>query len=174
MSNSSSDALKWLKLDKDGQSDIFYSSLGAIVASTLLALHLNVPPPRPEPSPGFFLSRLWEAEIIYHLRYQLSWAIMVVIAPELLVSLAFGDWRAASQGVSVFRALGRKSIKDWTLVHASFANMGGIRFKMTHSGQEIPWAEIHSDLVGSMPHFWNHIYAQSRPLNRALEKLKSW
>ncbi|KAJ4326314.1 hypothetical protein N0V84_003180 [Fusarium piperis] len=174
MSNSSSDALKWLRLDKDGQSDIFYSSLGAIVASTLLALHLNVPPPRPEPGSGFFLRRLWEGEVLYHLRYQLSWAMMVVIAPELLVSLAFGDWRAASQGVSVFGAFGRKSIRDWTLVHASFANMGGIRLKMIHSGQEIPLAKIPSDLVASIPRFLDHINAQPKPLNIAWEKLKSW
>lgn len=174
MSNSSTDALKWLKLDKDGQSDVFYSSLGAIVASTLLALHLNVPPPRPEPSSGFFLKRLWEAEILHHLRYQLSWAIMVVIAPELLVGLAFGDWRAASQGISVFGALGRKSIRDWTVVHASFANMGGIRFRMTHSGQEIPWTNMSSDLVRSLEPFWKHIYTQQRPLNSAMEKLQSW
>ncbi|KAM5365298.1 hypothetical protein ACJZ2D_011081 [Fusarium nematophilum] len=173
MANSSSTALKWLQLDKDEPSDVFYSSVGAIIASTLLALHLNVPPPRPRPSHPFFLMRIWDSEFLYQLRYQLRWAIMVVIAPELLVSLAFGDWRAGSQGLAVFHKFGRKDVQGWKRPQANLANMGGLRFEMKRGGPEIPTFAKNIDLRLSLAQLLIYLEEQI-PFNRAVRKSRRW
>ena len=63
---------------------------------------------------------------------------MVIIAPELLVSLAFGDWRASGIGTELSRRFGRGQVADWTRVHVSFGNMGGLVFKTRSEGEMIP------------------------------------
>ncbi|KAG4436967.1 hypothetical protein IFR05_007537 [Cadophora sp. M221] len=63
---------------------------------------------------------------------------MVVVAPELLVSLAFGSWRGAALGLKAFRSSKHQNVRDWTWGHASFANMGGLKFEMQMGGREIP------------------------------------
>jgi hypothetical protein len=71
---------------------------------------------------------------------------MVVLAPELLVSLAMGDWRAATAGQAIMAEHGGRGVEKWTKKHAHFANMGGISFRMLKGGEYIP---------DSAP-FWDH------------------
>src|SRR6266536_1278838 len=109
MSDSTNSILEWLQLLNRDTSDIF-GCLLTIVTSTLLALHLNVPPPylaSNAKKAEFFLRRWWNTGIVRQLRRQLLWAAMAVIALELLVSLAFDDWRAASLGFSTFGKFGQ-------------------------------------------------------------------
>ena len=63
---------------------------------------------------------------------------MVIFAPELLASLAFGAWRASSVGSSILKEFGLGNVKDWSRRHAGFANMGGIKFQMCRGGEEMP------------------------------------
>jgi hypothetical protein len=133
--------LQWFRLlngNTSHTSEIFFACFGAITASTFLALHLNVPPSQPE-------SKLRE---LYLLRRQAVWGLMVVVAPELLVSIAFGDWRAAHIGAKIIRKFDSENATEWTKTHASFANMGGIVFQMQKEGSEIPDSAPYKDNMG--------------------------
>jgi hypothetical protein len=140
-----SSLLDWLRLTKSGASDTLYSCLTVILASTFLALHLNVPPTPPEArASAFYIKKWWAVPTMREFRRQLLRAAIVVVAPELLVSLAFGDWRAAVLGHYEFQHLGESeesfssNITKWTRTHASFANMGGLRFVMEKGEKNIP------------------------------------
>ena len=73
---------------------------------------------------------------------------MVVVAPELLVSIAFEDWRAAHIGAKIIRKFDSENPTEWTKTHASFANMGGIVFQMQKEGSEIPDSAPYKDNMG--------------------------
>jgi hypothetical protein len=133
--------LQWFRLlngNTSNTSDIFFACLGAITSSTFLALHLNVPTTRLGSKSGG----------LYLLRRQALWGLMVVVAPELLVSIAFGDWRAAHIGVKILRKFGSGNVTEWTKTHASFANMGGIVFQMQKEGSEIPDSAPYKEEMG--------------------------
>ncbi|KAI5859544.1 hypothetical protein GGS23DRAFT_312562 [Durotheca rogersii] len=132
--------LRWFHLGaEEDSSNIFYGCLTTILASTYLALHLNIPPPYPAVrSSRTFLQRWYRSRMLWELRRQLSWILALVIAPELLVSFAFGDWRAARLGLSILHEKGRGNVRDWTMAHAHFANMGGLVFSVQHRGSEVP------------------------------------
>lgn len=84
--------LKWLRLLDADPSEIFWGCVFAITASTFLTLHLNVPPAYPGRfSSSHFLKQCWDSRRARLIRRQTLWSLMVIIAPELLVSLAFGD-----------------------------------------------------------------------------------
>ncbi|KAK6948929.1 hypothetical protein Daesc_009001 [Daldinia eschscholtzii] len=130
MSETSPSVLQWLRLSNRDVSDIWIGCLVTISASTFLALHLNVKPYTPPPTPGSLLKRLWLSRFNHEFRRQILWTVVMVIAPELMVGFSFGDWRAASIGLHMFKSFGKGHVRDWTKVHASFANMGGLKFKM--------------------------------------------
>ncbi|KAF8854817.1 hypothetical protein BDZ45DRAFT_728559 [Acephala macrosclerotiorum] len=133
--------LQWFRLlngNTSNTSDIFFAGFGAIIASTFLTLHLNVPPSQ-------LGSKL---RGLYLLRRQALWGLMVVVAPELLVSIAFGDWRAAHIGAKILRELDSGNVTEWTKMHASFANMSGIVFQMQKEGSEIPDSAPYKDEGG--------------------------
>jgi hypothetical protein len=133
--------LQWFRLlngNTSNTSEIFFACLGAITASTFLALHLNVPP----------LQLRRKSRGLYLLCRSAIWGLMVVLAPELLVSIAFGDWRAAHIGAKIFREFGSGVVTVWTKTHASFANMGGIVFHMQKEGSEIPDADPYWEQMG--------------------------
>jgi hypothetical protein len=71
---------------------------------------------------------------------------MVVVAPEMLISLAAGGWRGASLGLKAFRRNGHKNVKDWTWGHACFANMGGLKFEMQRGGTDLPFHESFEEM----------------------------
>ena len=51
-----------------------------------------------------------------------KWFIMAMLAPELLMLFAEGQWAAAKRSVDDMRAIG---ITHWTMVHAFHAESGG-------------------------------------------------
>ena len=112
--------LQWFRLLNaitSHTSEIFFACFGAITASTFLALHLNVPPSQPE-------SKLRE---LYLLRRQALWGLMVVVAPELLVSIAFGNWRAAHIGAKIIRKFDSENPTEWTKNARQLCQYGGDR-----------------------------------------------
>ena len=52
--------------------------------------------------------------------------IVTITAPELVLSIAFGDWRWARASVSEMKNLGFGQDR-WTMARAYFANMGGLK-----------------------------------------------
>src|ERR1700709_548729 len=111
----STSVLQWLHLQNSGTSDIFFSCLSTILACTFMVLHLNILPSSSsssEDESASFIKRWWSKRHIRQLRRQFSWAAVVVVAPEMLISLAAGSWRGASLGLKAFRRYGRKNVKD--------------------------------------------------------------
>ncbi|KAI1652779.1 hypothetical protein F4813DRAFT_290070 [Daldinia decipiens] len=130
MSETPPSVLQWLRLSNRDVSDIWIGCLVTISASTFLALHLSVKPYNPPATPGSFLKRWWLSRFNHEFRRQILWSIVMVIAPELMVGFSFGDWRAASAGLHMFKTFGEGHVHDWSKIHASFANMGGFKFEM--------------------------------------------
>ncbi|KAI2782749.1 hypothetical protein F4815DRAFT_462495 [Daldinia loculata] len=130
MSETSPSVLQWLRLSDRDVSDIWIGCLVTISASTFLALHLSVKPYNPPATPGSLLKGWWLSRFNHEVRRQILWTIVMVIAPELMVGFSFGDWRAASVGSHMFKTFGKGHVHDWSKIHASFANMGGFKFKM--------------------------------------------
>ncbi|KAK3984325.1 hypothetical protein QBC44DRAFT_337243 [Cladorrhinum sp. PSN332] len=111
MSESKSNPLAWLQFLSRNTSDIFFGCLTAIVASTFLALHLNVSAPHRGNSSQSLFKRWW-ASPARHFRRQSCWASIIVIAQEVLVALAFGYWRAVSLGHMLSVRYGRGNVKS--------------------------------------------------------------
>ena len=134
-------------------SDIWIGCLITITASTFLALHLNVRPASSVVTTRHFLRRWWHSRTTRQFRRQLFWTALVAIAPELLVGLSYGDWHAARVGHHMFKCYGKGHVKEWTKMHASFANMGGLKFRMKmnpsnsaqHVTEDIIIQEIHEN-----------------------------
>src|ERR1700709_2859647 len=107
----STSVLQWLHLQNSGTSDIFFSCLSTILACTFMVLHLNILPSSSssssEDESASFMKRWWSKRHIRQLRRQFSWAAGVVVAPEMLISLAAGSGRGASLGLKAFRSYGR-------------------------------------------------------------------
>ena len=74
------------------------------------------------PSPDY---RDWDL-----LRDKFHFVLMTLLGPELVVMLAFTQYQAARASVEQFKAAG---FADWTIVHAFYADMGGI------SVQPVSW-----------------------------------
>ncbi|KAI0853446.1 hypothetical protein F5Y00DRAFT_101408 [Daldinia vernicosa] len=130
MSETPPSVLQWLRLSNRDVSDIWIGCLVTISASTFLALHLSVEPYTPPATPRSLLKKWWLSRFNHEFRRQVLWTIVMVIAPELMVGFSFGDWRAASIGSHMFKSLGKGRVNEWSKTHASFANMGGLKFKM--------------------------------------------
>lgn len=60
----------------------------------------------------------------------------MIIAPEALVTFAFSDFQAASRCHHFFRQSPYEGVQRWSRLHASFANMGGLMFRMQWTDQE--------------------------------------
>ncbi|KAI8961250.1 hypothetical protein F5Y11DRAFT_231570 [Daldinia sp. FL1419] len=150
MSDTPPSVLQWLRLSNRDVSDIWIGCLVTISASTFLALHLSVDPYNPPQTTGW-LRKWWLSRFNRELRRELLWTIVMVIAPELMVGFSFGDWRAASVGLHMFRRFGKGPVQGWSKVHASFANMGGLRFKMkTDSPEDTPFPPIDDNVLVDM------------------------
>jgi hypothetical protein len=92
-----------------GTIDIVWSSLFTIFLCTWTALCLNVPD-RNENKLQMFKRRA-------------KWMFWAIIGPELVLSVAIGQWASARRSVHRFKAAGQP---QWTIRHGFFADMGGI------------------------------------------------
>jgi hypothetical protein len=78
-------------------------------------LHLNVPAPKD----GFW-TIFWR---------KARWLLLGILAPEVPMMFACGQWSSAKRSVKQMHDLGF-SESQWTLSHAFFADMGGIVLKL--------------------------------------------
>ena len=91
-----------------GTIDIVWGSLLTIFLCTWTALCLNLPHPQDTKFTTLVRKSKW-----------MFWGI---IGPELVLSVAIGQYASARRSVRRFRSLG---YADWTIRHAFFADMGG-------------------------------------------------
>ena len=96
-----------------GTVDIIWTCVITLGICVWAMLHLNVPV-RTDSELTLFLRRV-------------RWMTLAVLAPELVMLFAIGQWASAKRSVADMRELGHSS---WTLVHAFFADSGGF---MLHS-----------------------------------------
>lgn len=92
-----------------GTLDIVWGSLLTIFLCTWTALCLNIP--HPDDSKMRILLR------------KTNWMLWGILGPELVLSVAIGQFASARRSVRRFHRLG---CTGWTLRHAFFADMGGI------------------------------------------------
>ncbi|KAI1464351.1 uncharacterized protein F4812DRAFT_443084 [Daldinia caldariorum] len=150
MSDSQPSVLQWLRLANRDVSDIWIGCFVTIIASTFLALHLSVRAYNPPTTPESLPKRWWLSRFNHEFRRQILWTLIMVIAPEVMVGLSFGDWRAASVGFHMFKTFGKGQVPNWSKVHASFANMGGLKFKMKTESPDGPQSVIEDDALLEM------------------------
>lgn len=91
-----------------GTMDIVYSCASTIFVCVWVMLHLNVPAKH---------DSAWT-----RLLRKLRWFVLALLAPELLMLFAGGQWASAKRSVDDMKALG---IEGWTSVHAFYADSGG-------------------------------------------------
>lgn len=95
-----------------GTSDIIFGSFLTIFLCTWTAICLNIPNPNDSK--------------VQILKRKAKWMLWAIVAPELVLAVAIGQYASARRSVARFRKLGHSS---WTLRHAFFADMGGILLK---------------------------------------------
>ncbi|KAJ5794349.1 hypothetical protein N7457_000948 [Penicillium paradoxum] len=94
-----------------GTMDIVWSSLLTVFLCTWTAVCLNLPNPKDTPFQIFCRRTKW-----------MFWAI---VSPELVLSVAIGQYASARRSVKRFRKLGVDQNR-WTLRHGFYADMGGM------------------------------------------------
>ena len=99
-----------------GTMDIIWGSLLTIFLCTWTAICLNVPHPK-DTSLNIFLRRT-------------KWMFWGIIGPEIVLSVAIGQYASARRSVKRFKKLG---CPQWTIRHAFFADMGGILLEPRNS-----------------------------------------
>lgn len=92
-----------------GTIDIIWGSFLTIFLCTWTAVCLNLPHPD-------------DTKLQVLLR-KAKWMFWAIVGPELVLSVAIGQYASARRSVRRFRRLG---YSQWTLRHAFFADMGGI------------------------------------------------
>ena len=94
--------------DQRGTIDIIWSCVATLSICVWAMLHLNVPSQN-------------DSQLTLTLR-RVRWMILAVLAPELVMLFASGQWASARRSVAQMRELG---CSEWTIVHAYYADSGG-------------------------------------------------
>lgn len=116
----SSDLRGWVSSpDSRGTIDIIWSCASTTLVCVWVMLHLNVP------AKG-------DSEVTRLLR-KLKWFCLALLAPELLMLFAGGQWASAKRSC---QKMAQKGIQGWTLVHAFYADSGGF---MLHAKDSTPF-----------------------------------
>lgn len=98
-----------------GTIDIIWSSFLTIFLCTWTAVCLNIPHPN-------------DTKFKIFLR-KTKWMLWAIIGPEIVLSVAIGQYASARRSVKRFKMLGH----NWTIRHGFFADMGGILLQPRHS-----------------------------------------
>ncbi|KAK5703066.1 hypothetical protein LTR97_004012 [Elasticomyces elasticus] len=101
-----------------GLLEIIWTSLATVITCTYTVLHLNVPE-----------NGASDWQLTYH---NTMWAIITIIAPEIVLCKAIMDW---SKGYKHWRDLKPETKQHWTLTHMLYADMGGFFYcaESTHT-----------------------------------------
>lgn len=102
--------------DQRGTMDIIWSCVATLFICVWVMLHLNVPA-KDDSNWKLFLRRT-------------RWLVIAVLAPELVMLFASGQWASAKRSVSEMDA---SSHKGWSMVHAFYADSGGFVLQAKHS-----------------------------------------
>lgn len=99
-----------------GTIDIVWSCLATLFVCVWVMLHLNVPA-KDDSNWTLFLRRT-------------RWLVLAVLAPELVMLFASGQWASAKRSVSEMKASG---FSGWSMVHAFYADSGGFTLQAKDS-----------------------------------------
>ena len=88
--------------------DIVWNCASTIFVCVWVMLHLNIPAQN-------------DTEWTRFLR-KLKWFVLALLAPELLMLFAGGQWASAKRSVNDMKDIG---LQSWTMVHAFYADSGG-------------------------------------------------
>lgn len=91
-----------------GTLDIIWSCVSTLAICCWVMVHLNIP-------------AKYDTKWIRFLR-KARWLVLAVLAPELVMLFACGQWASAQRSVAEMQTSG---YHDWTMVHAFYADMGG-------------------------------------------------
>lgn len=106
-----------------GTLDILFACSFTILACTWSILHLPVPRQKPDEESGNWVSFKWGLEVYWNKAF---WMILTMLAPEIIISLAAGDFAHAwKERDRMQEFCGPK----WTLRHSFFVDMGGFIIK---------------------------------------------
>ena len=94
--------------EQRGSIDIIWSCLATLFVCVWVMIHLNVPAHN---------DSNWTLSV-----RRTRWLLLAILAPELVMLFASGQWASAKQSVSEMKALGFES---WSMVHAFYADSGG-------------------------------------------------
>lgn len=103
-----------------GTMDIIWACASTIFICVWIMLHLNVPAEK-------------DSKRIIFLR-KMKWFLLAMLAPELLLLFASGQWAAARRSVEDMQALG---LQKWTMTHAFYSESGGFVLQ-TKDDQRFP------------------------------------
>lgn len=101
-----------------GTMDIIWSSLLTVFICTWTAVCLNLPSPKD----GQFQILCRRAK----------WMFWAIVSPELVLSVAIGQYASARRSVKRFRKLGMEQDR-WSLRHGFYADMGGMLLQPKNS-----------------------------------------
>ncbi|KAK0611334.1 hypothetical protein B0T14DRAFT_530172 [Immersiella caudata] len=105
-----------------GTLEILWSSLFTIFACTWTIQHPNVPEQRDGQFPG------WKGDIRWGLRHaieSLKLAVATILAPEIVIFVAWCDICAARYVCSKLDRFAKDDGVPWTMAHSHYATMGG-------------------------------------------------
>ena len=103
-----------------GTLDIVWSCVSTLAICCWTMVHLNIP-------------AKFDTRLVQFFR-KARWLTLAVLAPELLMLFACGQWASAQRSVAEMKASG---YHGWTMVHAFYADMGGFLL-YSHDFQPFP------------------------------------
>ena len=112
-------------------SDIVLDCILTIIACAVFCLHLNVPA---QTAADGNTSRWREWAPLLR---QCKWGLAIVVAPEFLLSLAFGEWRFCCISRRICKRFAKGTMRDWSSTQVHFANMGGLILRLRMGGEEL-------------------------------------
>ncbi|PNS16453.1 hypothetical protein CAC42_187 [Sphaceloma murrayae] len=115
-----------------GTMDILWACSSTLFICVWVMLHLNIPARD-------------DSFLIVVVR-KLKWFVMSMLAPELVMLFAGGQWAAACRSVSDMNELG---INHWTMVHALYAESGGFEL---HTEDMVPFPITAKQLLYLLKH----------------------
>lgn len=122
-----------------GTLDIFWSCLATIIACTYTVLHLNIPGQRDDKD----RDRGWRGDMVWwwkSMRTNINWTLITILAPEWYSGTAIQELTDAKRLLRDLQSLPKVQhpTRGWTLAHAFFINMGGLRIPVQDIANDWP------------------------------------
>ncbi|GAB1317036.1 Paternally-expressed gene 3 protein [Madurella fahalii] len=116
-----------------GTMEILWGCLFTLIACTWTIHHPNVPEQRDGRDPG------WKGDLRWGLKSaceSAKLALVTVLAPELIISIAWDQRRIAKKVGRELRELAAKDKVPWTMVHGHYTAMGGFVIRYNVSSEK--------------------------------------